>query len=121
MKTLTDPRHQKRRKVVQELFALSFHKQPVHQTLTRGVNSNLAKIDKVIGKSAPAFPPDKISKIDLAILRLAVFELLKHTAPPKVVIDEAVELAKEFGGQNSFSFVNGVLGTVFKNYGNSHP
>lgn len=120
MKTLTDPRHQKRRKIVQELFALSFRSQTVHQSLTRQVISDLAEIDKIISKSAPAFPLDKIGKIDLAILRLAVFELLKHTAPPKVIIDEAVELAKEFGGETSFSFVNGVLGTVFKNYGNSH-
>ncbi|MBI5465656.1 transcription antitermination factor NusB [Candidatus Gottesmanbacteria bacterium] len=115
MKTLADPRHQKRRKVVQELFALSFHKQPIHQSLTRGINTNLAEIDKIISKSAPVFPLDKISKIDLVILRLAVFELLKQTAPPKVIIDEAVELAKEFGGETSFSFVNGVLGTILKN------
>lgn len=118
MKTLIDPRHQKRRKVVQELFALSFHPpaggQPVQQTLTRQVSNNLRTIDEIIAKNAPAFPLDKISKIDLAILRLAVFELLAKTAPAKVVIDEAVELAKEFGGDASFSFVNGVLGTTLK-------
>lgn len=115
MKTITDPRHQKRRKAVQELFALSFHQQPARQVLTRKINNNLTKIDEIIGKNAPAFPLDKIGKIDLAILRLAIFELLEKTAPPKVIIDEAVELAHEFGGQASFSFVNGVLGTVLKN------
>lgn len=120
MKISSDPRHQKRRKVIQELFALSFpqtkdqglkHKR---SDLTSQVESKFTKIDKIIGKNAPAFPLDKISKIDLAILRLAIFELLEKTAPPKVIIDEAVELAKEFGGEASFSFVNGVLGTVLK-------
>lgn len=120
MKTLVDPRHQKRRKVVKELFALSFYPQAVHQLLTRQVKSNLAKIDKIISKSAPLFPLEKISKIDLAILRLAIFELTTKTAPPKVIIDEAVELAKEFGGEASFSFVNGVLGTVLKTYEFKH-
>lgn len=114
MKTLDDPRHQKRRKVVQELFALSFHPQDCKQPLIDQVNKNLKEIDEIISKNAPAFPLDKISKIDLAVLRLAVFELLTKTAPPKVIIDEAVELAKEFGGETSFSFINGVLGTVLK-------
>lgn len=114
MKTSVDPRHKKRKVVVQELFALSFYQQEVRESLTNLVNSNLGKIDKIIIGSAPAFPLNKISKIDLAILRLAVFELLAKTAPPKVIIDEAVELAKEFGGDTSFSFVNGVLGTVLK-------
>lgn len=115
MKTLVDPRHKKRKVVVQELFALSFYQQEVRGSLTNLVNSNLGKIDKIIIEGAPAFPLNKISKIDLAILRLAVFELLAKTAPPKVIINEAVELAKEFGGDASFSFVNGVLGTVLKN------
>lgn len=115
MKTSIDPRHQKRRKVVQELFASNFHQQTDQQILTRKIKGDLAKIDEIISKSAPAFPLDKVNKVDLSILRLAVYELLKKTAPPKVIIDEAVELAKEFGGQHSFSFVNGVLGTVLKN------
>lgn len=118
MKTLTDPRHLKRRKAIQELFALSFHSptdnQPTSGPLVYQVKSKLEVIDKIIRKSAPAFPVDKINRVDLAILRLAVFELLNQTTPPKVIIDEAVELAKEFGGENSFSFVNGVLGTILK-------
>lgn len=120
MKTLADPRHQKRRKVVQELFAISFQKektkQPNQESLTDAVLNNLERIDKIVSVSAPMFPLDKISKVDLAILRLAVYELLEKTAPPKVIIDEAVELAKELGGEASFSFVNGVLGTVVKTY-----
>lgn len=118
MKIPKDPRHEKRRKVVQKLFALSFHPavagQTFSQPLINQVTSNLVKIDKIIGKAAPAFPLDKIAKIDLAILRLAIAELLDKTTPPKVIINEAVELAKELGNENSFSFVNGVLGTVLK-------
>ena len=60
------------------------------------------------------WPVDKLNKIDLAILRLAIYELENLEVPPKVVIDEAVELAKEFGSENSPSFVNGVLGTIYK-------
>ncbi len=120
MKTLADPRHQKRRKVVQELFALSFQKEktklPNQESLTDSIFANLERIDKIVSKSAPMFPLEKIGKVDLAILRLAIYELLEKTAPPKVIIDEAVELAKELGGETSFSFVNGVLGTVVKTY-----
>lgn len=117
MKAVNDFRHLKRRKIVQELFALSFHPQSISQPMTRRISSNFPRIDTMIAGAAPLFPLDKISKTDLAILRLAVFEFLEKTAPPKVIIDEAVELAKEFGGQSSFSFVNGVLGTVLKTYG----
>lgn len=76
---------------------------------------HLSKIDTIIAKSAPVFPVDKIAKVDLAILRLAVYELLfEKKNPPKVIIDEAVELAKEFGNDTSSSFINGVLGTVLE-------
>ena len=75
------------------------------------------EIDEIIAKSAPEWPLDQISKVDLSILRLAIAELLHREATPtKVAIDEAVELAKEFGGANSSKFVNGVLGTVVKEY-----
>lgn len=77
------------------------------------ITKHLVRIDKLIEKSAPAFPVDKVAKIDLAILRLAVYELLfAKKTPPKVVIDEAVEMAKEFGADTSSSFVNGVLGDI---------
>ena len=72
------------------------------------------KIDNQIKKAAPAWPIDKLNRIDLAILRLSVYELLFTDTPPKVVIDEAVEIAKEFGAESSPSFVNGVLGTILK-------
>ncbi len=76
---------------------------------------NLDLIDKEILVAAPEWPLERINKIDLVILRLAVYELLiQKNEPPKVIIDEAVELAKEFGSENSAPFVNGVLGTIFK-------
>lgn len=115
MKKLSDPRHQKRRLIVKELFAYSFQrKQPVSgQTLE--IISQFPVIDQEITASAPEWPITRINKIDLAILRLAVAELvIKKNEPPKVIIDEAVELAKEFGGDNSPAFVNGVLGNIFQ-------
>jgi len=114
MKTAQDPRHQKRREIVKNLFAESFTKQAGFDNLTKQILSQLNKIDKKIEAAAPAWPVDKLNKIDLAVLRLAVYELDKKETPPKVVIDEAVELAKEFGGENSASFINGVLGTIYK-------
>lgn len=114
MQFKNDPRHQKRRKIVQSLFAESFIKQPNsnEQDLIDIFNKK-KEIDQEIIKAAPAWPIENINKVDLAILRLSVYELLEGEAPPKVVIDEAVELAKEFGAESSPSFVNGVLGTVF--------
>ena len=66
-----------------------------------------------IRKAAPEFPIEKINKVDLAILRLAVYELFfEKSAPPKVVVDEAIELAKEYGSETSGGFVNGALGKL---------
>lgn len=114
MKVKHDPRHQKRREIVQMLFADSFTKQPDQKD--QELLDILAKkdsLDAEIAKAAPAWPIENINKIDLAILRLSVYELQGGETPPKVVIDEAVELAKEFGAESSPSFVNGVLGTIF--------
>lgn len=71
-------------------------------------------LDTRISISAPQWPIDKLNRIDLSILRLATYELINTDTPPKVIIDEAVELAKEFGGESSPSFVNGVLGDILK-------
>ena len=114
MKTAKDPRHQKRREAVKMLFAESFTHQSGLNELVKNIISKQQKIDKKINVAAPTWPIDKLNKIDLAILRLAVYELRYTKTPPKVVIDEAVELAKEFGGESSPSFVNGVLGTIYK-------
>ena len=113
MKTAKDPRHKKRKRAIKYLFAQSFTKQNnIENKYIRGVLNNLPKIDKTIKDSAPQWPLERLNRIDLAILRVAVYELNFTKTPPKVVIDEAVELAKEYGSENSPSFVNGVLGTI---------
>lgn len=77
------------------------------------VLNNRRKIDEQIKKYAPAWPLDQIPLVDRNILRLAIFEILiDNKTPVKVAIDEAVELAKEFGSDNSAKFINGVLGSV---------
>lgn len=116
MKSIKDPRHQKRRRIVREMFAYSFSSRQIVSDETKQVLSKKSVIDKKIAKAAPAWPIAKLNKIDLAILRLAIYELFyEKETPVKVVIDEAVELAKEFGSEGSGAFVNGVLGTVTKN------
>lgn len=83
--------------------------------LVRGTLKNQKKVDDYIIPAAPEWPIDQIAKMDKAILRMSIYELLiKRDVPPKVAINEAVELAKEFGGDNSSKFVNGVLGTIFR-------
>lgn len=112
MKTPLDPRHKRRQKLVEELFKADFHKQRISDN-TKIILSHKDFIDKQIALAAPEFPIDKINKADLAILRLAVFELLiEKKNPPKVIIDEAIELAKEYGGETSPSFINGALGNL---------
>ncbi len=114
MKTALDPRHKKRQKIVEDLFKVDFHKQPISDA-AKMVIDNKETIDEQIKKAAPQFPIDKINKIDLAILRLATYELLiEKKQPPKVIIDEAVELSKEYGGETSPAFVNGALGNIIK-------
>lgn len=116
MKTSADPRHLRRRETIKSLFAESFTEQPQPSDLVKDILSEKAGLDARIQKAATAWPTDKLNKIDLAILRLAVYEFNKGTTPPKVVIDEAVELAKEFGGESSSSFVNGVLGSIYSEF-----
>lgn len=113
MKSANDPRHKKRRRIVKELFAYSFSDQEIADD-TKDVVAKFEELDKQVRLSAPAWPLKKLNRIDLAILRLASFELLHSETPPKVVIDEAVELAKEYGGENSPSFINGVLGNILQ-------
>lgn len=117
MKTHQDPRHLKRIKIIAQLFAESFQSGsdiPIN-SLTSPLKKLLPKIDPVIEESAPQFPINQIAKIDAAILRLSIYELLYEKKEPfKVIIDEAIEMAKEFGGEKSPAFVNGVLGNVLK-------
>jgi len=86
----------------------------------KGVLERKDDLDKIITKAAPDWPLEKISNVDRNILRIGLYELLfsdKNEVPPKVAINEAIELAKSFGGENSSKFVNGVLGAVYKELG----
>ena len=129
-------RHLARIRAMQALFAYRFHPEKTPLELlaedlknqpAENIDEDLAKkllklyqqhrrkIDQIIQVAAPEWPLEKINSVDLAILRLAVAELLYHPeTPPKVAIDEAVEIAKQFGGENSHRFVNGVLGTIYR-------
>lgn len=113
MKSALDPRHKRRRQAAKELFAYSFSAQKVGE-FARQVLDKKEVLDAEIGKSASEWPIDKLNRIDLAILRLAVYELFYSKTPAKVVIDEAVELAKEFGGESSPGFINGAMGDILK-------
>lgn len=118
MKTPKDPRHKKREKIIKELFSWGFHPSAIiKDKITLEIIKEIKKIDQVIQEAAPEWPISKINRIDLAILRLAIYELLiRPIQPPRVIIDEAVELGKTYGGEKSPAFINGVLGTVFKKY-----
>lgn len=83
--------------------------------LVQGVKEKVTEIDGAIEKAAPEWPIDQVALIDKNILRIAIYELKQLTdTPPKVAINEAVELAKTFGSENSSKFVNGVLGTIYR-------
>ncbi|HSX57659.1 MAG TPA: transcription antitermination factor NusB [Candidatus Saccharimonadales bacterium] len=142
MKKFNDKRHSARVVALQALFEWSFNSVDVEKIanrnletnlsdseetvekevdlelvnfLLKGTTENLDNIDKIIEKAAPEWPLEQIAKVDLEVLRISIFELyIARSVPPKVAIDEAVELGKEFGGENSSKFINGVLGTVVK-------
>ncbi len=141
MKNKKDPRHTTRIIVLQKLFTEQFSKelnknekyiQPtlssitkinknaeynkkMYQNLYKEIKKNQNKLNDIIQENAPQWPIEKIKKIDLLILQIAVQEGFLHkTVPPKVAIDEAIELAKEFGGENSAKFINGVLGGIYE-------
>lgn len=88
--------------------------------LVDGVISHLAKVNQIIAKAAPEWPLEQIAMVDRNVLRLGIYELLfgdYKEVPPKVAINEAIELAKTFGGESSGKFVNGVLGTIYREIG----
>lgn len=116
MKKISDPRHINRIQIIQELFSESFYNRNdiLQKNEIKQIRKYQKRIDKYIEECAPQFPIDKIAKIDVAILRLAVYEMIINKKEPfKVIIDEAVELGKEFGSETSSSFINGVLGTIY--------
>lgn len=88
--------------------------------LAHGVLEHQLQIDDIIIKSAPEWPLNQITIVDRNVLRIGIYELLfgdKEQVPPKVAINEAIELAKGYGGDSSGRFVNGVLGTIFREMG----
>jgi N utilization substance protein B len=91
------------------------------QNIITGVTSNIQHINDLIKKFAPLFPIDQIAIIDRNILRIAIFEILfDNNVPIKVAVNEAIELAKIFGGDSSPKFINGVLGSIITNAENSN-
>ena len=133
-------RHIARSIVLQSLYEVDFHKEKninIDEALKRnaeefgqGVNEDVfindlahgvlkhqAQIDEIIIKSAPEWPLNQITIVDRNVLRIGIYELLfgdKQQVPPKVAINEAIELAKGYGGESSGRFVNGVLGTIYR-------
>jgi len=88
----------------------------------KGTVQNTAEIDQLIIKAAPEWPLDQLAVLDKTILRLASYEILyNEDIPPKVAINEAVEIAKTFGGENSSKFINGVLGTIYRSSSRYQP
>ncbi len=141
MKNPNDPRHMARSILLQELFMQAFRESQkivsidfdkdeylvineaenydtdLYQKIQEGINNNTDKLNKIISEYAPQWPIQQIKLVDLQILKIAIFEgFIGKITPPKVAIDEAIELAKEFGGQSSDKFVNGVLGTLFEKH-----
>lgn len=113
-----DKRHFRRIQTVQNLFAWSYSQDTntlpdKEDEKTLAVIKSLPQIDELITKHAEKFTIDKIARTDLAILRLSIYELMiEKQIPPKVIIDEAVEIAKEMAGDKSYAFINAVLGKI---------
>lgn len=138
MKKSTDPRHLSRELALQTLFSRDFngikdgilefnvedlsildeigkYNEELYSSLVNGVRERHEDIDSLIREFAPQWPISQMKLVDLQILRIAIFEgFLENITPPKVAIDEAIEIAKEFGGETSSKFVNGVLGAIYE-------
>lgn len=138
MKRSTDPRHQARILALQELFSKYFKKgdiqtenisikellelnemtdydKELYKKILDGVIEKQEEIDTLIQKYAPQWPIDQMKLVDLQILRMAIYEgFIGKITPPKVAIDEAIEVAKDFGGEINSKFVNGVLGAIYE-------
>ena len=101
-------------------FAPGFNNDHFMKNLLKGVISKQKDLDDIIVKAAPDWPIEKIGIMDRNILRIGLFELIfadREQVPPKVAINEAIELAKKFGGETSSKFINGVMGAVYKEMG----
>ena len=103
-----------------EEFAPGFSEKDFVVKLAEGVKDKLNELDGIITKSAPEWPVNQLPIVDRNVLRIGLYELLfsnREEVPPRVAINEAIELAKSYGGQNSGKFINGVLGTIYKELG----
>jgi transcription antitermination protein NusB len=92
--------------------------------IVKGVIEHIKEIDELIKRVAPEWPINQIAIIDRNVLRIGLYELMyadRNEVPPKVAINEAIEIAKNYGGQNSPKFINGVLGTVFRELEEKNP
>ncbi|OGI16536.1 MAG: transcription antitermination factor NusB [Candidatus Moranbacteria bacterium RIFCSPHIGHO2_02_FULL_40_12b] len=101
-------------------FAPGISESDFTRSLVGGTLKNRKDIDELIGKCAPEWPLEQVSIVDRNILRLGIYELMHGNydeVPPKVAINEAIEIAKTFGGESSARFVNGVLGTIYREMG----
>jgi N utilization substance protein B len=145
MKRSTDPRHLARILALQELFSKYFslnsfpteeitveqlleineiteYNQELYENIVTGVMKNTNEIDEIIKLHAPQWPISQMKLVDLQILRVAIYEgFLGKITPPKVAIDEAIEVAKDFGGEVSSKFVNGVLGAIYEETKKEEP
>ncbi len=106
----------------QKDFAPDFDDQEFSKNLVTKVVENLDKLNKIITDYAPEWPLDQITIVDRNVLRIGVYELMfDKDIPPKVSINESIELAKTFGGPSSGKFVNGVLGSIYKDIQKKEP
>jgi transcription antitermination factor NusB len=117
VKSKSDPRHLKRIRLFEELFAWESVKTAPSPQIIK-IITLIPEIDKQISNFAPKWPIDQINRIDLSILRLAIWEMLFSDSkiPPKVIIDEAIEIGKEYGNESSSSFINAILGAIFNHH-----
>lgn len=98
-------------------FGAGVNEDEFTNNLAHGVIKHQSQLDEIITKSAPDWPLNQITIVDRNVLRMGIYELLfgdKNEVPPKVAINEAIELAKGYGGESSGRFVNGVLGTIYR-------
>ena len=103
-----------------EEFTPEYGEKSFVYNLIEGVVENIDKLDEIITVSAPEWPIDKLPVVDRNALRIGLYELLyadRKEVPPRVAINEAIELAKTYGGHNSGKFINGVMGTVYREIG----
>jgi len=113
VKTRTDKRHLKRKLLVEEFFSGTFHNIINPSPKAKKILRRYKLIDSLMAQATAEGKTKRINKVDKAVLIVAIWELaVEKKTPPKVIIDEAVELAKEFGSESSPGFVNGILGAI---------